>query len=153
MKPDWIELDVRPTLAAGREPFALIMNSLDALESGQGLRLTAPFYPKPLVEMLKQQGWKTEERKLEGDDWEVQIRRGSEETSGAAVELDLRELAPPEPMVRILEALEVMESEKKLVALTPFYPENLLPLLKERGFQWEIERDRGQSCRITIHQA
>jgi uncharacterized protein (DUF2249 family) len=153
MRFDWIELDVRPTLASGREPFALIMNSLDSLESGQGLQLTAPFYPKPLLDMLEQQGWKIEGRELEGDDWELRISRGIEESERAAVELDLRELAPPEPMVRILEVLESLSSGEKLVAFTPFYPENLLPLLKERGFQWEIERERGQSCRITIFEA
>jgi len=153
MKFDWIELDVRPTLASGREPFALIMNTLDSLESGQGLQLTAPFYPKPLLDMLEQQGWKIEGRELEGDDWELRISRGTGDSKSAVVELDLRELAPPEPMVQILEALESLSTGEKLVALTPFFPENLLPLLKDRGFRWEIERESGQSCRITIVEA
>jgi uncharacterized protein (DUF2249 family) len=153
MKLDWIELDVRPTLASGREPFALIMNSLDSLESTQGLRLTAPFYPKPLLDMLENQGWKIESREIEGDDWEVRICRATEESENAIEELDLRDLALPEPMIRILEALESLGTGGKLVALTPFYPENLLPVLKERGFQWEIERASGQSCRITINPA
>ena len=153
MKFDWIELDVRPTLASGREPFALIMNTLDSLESGQGLKLTAPFYPKPLLEMLEQQGWKIEGRELEGDDWELRISVATGNPGRAVEELDLRGLAPPEPMVRILEALEGLGPGEQLVAVTPFYPENLLPLLKERGFQWEIERHSGQSCRITIGQA
>lgn len=153
MKTEWIDLDVRPMLATGREPFALIMNHLDTLESGQGLRLTAPFYPKPLVEMLKQQGWTAESSALEGDDWEVRISRAEATKAPREVELDLRELAPPEPMVRILECLESMDADERLVALTPFFPENLFPVLEERGFRWEMTQENGRTCRLTISRA
>ena len=153
MKPEWIDLDVRPMLATGREPFALIMNCLDTMESGQGLRLTAPFFPEPLVDILEQQGWTAESSALEGDDWEVRIFRAEAPASPREVELDLRELAPPEPMVRILECLESMDADERLVALTPFYPENLFPVLEERGFRWEVEKEDGRTCRVTIRRA
>lgn len=76
MNDKWIELDVRPILASGREPLALIMNYLDTLEDGQCLRLKAPFYPKPLVDMLTGQGWQIQSQALENDDdWELLIHR------------------------------------------------------------------------------
>lgn len=153
METQWIELDVRPMLAMGREPFALIMNHLDTLEPGQGLRLTAPFFPKPLVDVLQNQGWRAESRKLEGDDFEVLILRGETGAPGADLELDLRQLAPPEPMVRILESLDSLGDGARLVALTPFYPDNLFPILEERGFRWEVERESGQTCRVTVSRA
>jgi len=75
MNDKWIELDVRPILTSGREPLALIMNYLDTLEGGQSLRLIAPFYPEPLVDMLAGQGWQIQSQALEDDDWELLIRR------------------------------------------------------------------------------
>ncbi len=66
------------------------------------------------------------------------------------LELDLRQLAPPEPMIRILESLSLLPRGKVLVARTPFYPENLLPLLEERGFTWDTAREEGAGCRLEI---
>jgi len=71
----------------------------------------------------------------------------------ATLELDLRDLAPPEPMIRILEGLERLPADAALVARTPFYPENLLPLVEERGFRWEAERESGTTCRLRIFRA
>jgi hypothetical protein len=50
------------------------------------------------------------------------------------VELDLRGLEPPQPMVRILEALAGLSPGSSLRAHTDRRPIHLLPLLEERGF-------------------
>ena len=64
--------------------------------------------------------------------------------------LDLRHLPPPEPMQRILEALETMPPHTRLDALTPQRPEPLLPLLAQWGYAWRIQALEGGSAHITI---
>ena len=51
------------------------------------------------------------------------------------VPLDLRGLQPPEPIVRIFEALERAPDEP-LRAILPHEPVPLYGLLRERGFSW-----------------
>lgn len=49
--------------------------------------------------------------------------------------LDLRGLPPPEPLVRALEAAEVLAEGDELVLVTERQPVHLLPLLIERGLK------------------
>jgi uncharacterized protein (DUF2249 family) len=49
--------DVRPLLARGEEPFALIRARVDALAPGQSVTIVAPFMPAPLIELLKSEGF------------------------------------------------------------------------------------------------
>jgi uncharacterized protein (DUF2249 family) len=51
------------------------------------------------------------------------------------IDLDARGLEPPEPMVRILEALAALPAGATLRARTDRRPMHLLPLLEERGFR------------------
>lgn len=50
------------------------------------------------------------------------------------IDLDLRGQEPPQPMVRILEALAGLPQGASLRAHTDRRPIHLLPLLDERGF-------------------
>lgn len=52
-----VELDVRPILAMGEEPFDTIMAAADEIERGGGLRVTAPFEPQPLYEVMARRGF------------------------------------------------------------------------------------------------
>lgn len=65
------ELDVRPILRAGGEPFEAIMQAVDALQPGQSLRLLAPFEPIPLFAVLGRIGYAHAARELPDGDWEV----------------------------------------------------------------------------------
>ena len=56
----------------------------------------------------------------------------------AQVEIDNRGLQPPEPMVRILEALTNMGDGDELVALMDREPMLLYPELERRGYDWEF---------------
>ena len=62
---------LRPTLRAGGEPFAEIMQAIGALQPGQGLRLFATFKPAPLFHVLGSKGFTHEEKELDGGEWEV----------------------------------------------------------------------------------
>jgi len=53
-------LDVRPLIAQGVEPFQFIRSRVDALQSGQGLTVVAPFLPSPLIEKLRSEGFRSE---------------------------------------------------------------------------------------------
>lgn len=50
-------LDVRPTLAAGQEPFSTIMAAVESLPADGVLELTAPFEPLPLYGVLESRGF------------------------------------------------------------------------------------------------
>lgn len=52
-----------------------------------------------------------------------------------ALPLDLRHLPAPEPMQRILEALEALDPGQTLVARTPCRPTPLIERLKADGYQ------------------
>lgn len=52
-----LELDVRPLLANKRPPLPAIMDAVSQLEDGQSLRLTAPFDPAPLRDLLSERGF------------------------------------------------------------------------------------------------
>jgi uncharacterized protein (DUF2249 family) len=159
------ELDVRPTLRAGGEPFHEIMGAIGGLAPGQGLRLLASFKPVPLFSVLGSKGFEHEEREIGGGDWEVVFRPTGNATDAeapAAVSdsaewpepvrhLDNLDLDPPEPMVRILAATEEMKDGEVLSALVCREPLFLLPELAKRGHAWRgaFEPD-GHAYKILV---
>lgn len=162
-----LELDVRPALARGEEPFAAIMAAADGLAPGQALRLIAPFRPAPLFGVMANRGFTCADRRLPDGGWEVIFtsQTGVEippdlapgTAPGAALwpdpvqALDLLGLLPPEPMVRILEALMELPSGAVLFALLDREPMFLFPELAHRGHEWagNLAAD-GQSYRLLI---
>ncbi len=69
----------------------------------------------------------------------------------AAVELELRDMEPPQPMIEILSALEKLRPGEQLVALLPHKPIPLFPRLEEAGCLYSIRQrdDDGWELRIT----
>ena len=65
------KLDIRPILRRGEEPFAPIMARVAALRPGEGLELTAPFMPAPLVELLGSQGFEADMEHSPEGNWVV----------------------------------------------------------------------------------
>lgn len=57
------------------------------------------------------------------------------------MQLDNRGLPPPEPMVRILEALGQLPGGEDLVVLMDREPLFLYPELERRGFAWSFALD------------
>jgi uncharacterized protein (DUF2249 family) len=144
-----LELDVRPILAGGSDPFAEIMAAVAALVPGQDLRIVAPFRPAPLIQVLGSKGFASSEEDLGGGAWAITFRRredGREVGAPAPADdepwpapvrqLDNRDLDPPEPMVRILAAAEEMSEGQVLSALLRREPTFLLPELAKRGHVW-----------------
>jgi hypothetical protein len=69
-------VDARPTLAAGGEPFAEIMDAAAQVGDGEVLVVYAPFEPVPLEGVLGEQGFRYVAVEIEGGDWQVTFRRG-----------------------------------------------------------------------------
>lgn len=148
---EYIDVDVRPILRSGGEPFSVIMAALQGLERGQGLRLYATFKPIPLFAVMADKGFAHSEQPLDGGEWEVLFtpsKAVSEQAAVAAatssfddwpepaIELDNRDLDPPEPMVRILAAADKLRPGETLSALLRREPVFLFPQLEKRGFRW-----------------
>ena len=152
MTTTFVDVDVRPILRAGGEPFEQIMEAVNALKPGEGLRLFATFKPTPLLHVLGSKGFTHEAKELAGGEWEVVFSpSGAPPTNAAAVgsgaadgpvwpdpvqHLDNRDLDPPEPMVRILAATEAMAPGEVLSALLCREPIFLFPELAKRGHSW-----------------
>jgi hypothetical protein len=68
-------LDVRPILAKGIEPFSRIRESIDALGPDEGLSVTAPFLPSPLIEKLGSEGFQSRVERQVGGGWMVHFWR------------------------------------------------------------------------------
>ncbi len=68
---EYIDVDVRPILRAGGEPFSVIMAALDRLGPGQGIRLYATFKPIPLFGVMADKGFAHSATALDDGEWEV----------------------------------------------------------------------------------
>jgi uncharacterized protein (DUF2249 family) len=161
---DALELDVRPILRSGGEPFGAIMGAVNRLEPGQGLKLIAPFRPEPLFSVMAAKGFGYRATPLDGGDWEVLFLPrpvpGGPTTSVAedpmtwpdpARYLDCTDMDPPEPMVQILGQVETMAEGEVLFAVLGREPVFLFPELQARGHAWYGEFDaEGTSYRLMI---
>lgn len=160
MTPAMLDLDVRPILRDGGEPFEQIMATINSLQPGQGLRLFATFKPTPLLHVFSSKGFTHDAKEIEGGDWEVVFRPAEAAVGEAghvaetrddtawpepARHLDHRDLDPPEPMTRTLAAIETMSPGHVLSVLLCREPVFLLPELAKRGHHWRggFEPDGG----------
>ncbi len=153
-----VVVDVREDIRSGREPFAKIMQAVARLGDDQDLLLQAPFEPAPLYGVLGQRGFAHAGKALPNGDWEVRFSRDAQpesETqmasagSGSAapaqlnsegvLEVDARGLEPPQPLVKILEALSALPAGAELRAHTDRRPMHLYAQLEARGFEGETE--------------
>src|SRR5262245_51152643 len=115
-----VTLDVREDLRRGREPFSKIMQAVAALKNGQDLVLIAPFKPAPLFGVLRQQGFSHEAAQTDEGDWKVRFFKTEKgqnvetppptkappafdkrmRATAPTIEIDVRGLEPPEPLVK-----------------------------------------------------
>ena len=168
-------LDVRDDLRQGREPLGRILEAVAALGADQVLVLRAPFEPLPLYRVLGKRGFAHWAEQHGPKDWSVWFYRGpatADAGSAAAVaaggtrapaatsadpmpvsrrrKLDVRELEPPLPMVRVLEALETLEPGQALEVLHDRRPLFLYPQLEARGFLHDTDEPEVGLVRIVI---
>jgi uncharacterized protein (DUF2249 family) len=163
-------LDVRDDIRTGQHPFNKIQNALANLGAGESLRLLVPFEPVPLFQVAASKGLGHTSKQTAEGDWEILFSHsivnesrpapsgdsgcGCCETGPAEMtDVDARGLEPPQPMVRILEALAHLPRGKELRARTDRRPIHLYTQLEERGFISESEEQRDGSFITHIRHA
>lgn len=158
-KPDQIKiLDVRPSLASGTDPLQLILQHIKLLQDNEILKIINTFEPVPLIGLLKKQGYefftaftdggivetyfhkanqmpeKAEEnnnQKNDDADWDQLIKQ----FEGKFEHIDVRDLEMPQPMLKIMDALESIPQDKALYVYHKKIPVFLLDELKDRQFE------------------
>lgn len=165
-RPPWLDtapvdttVDVRPMQAQGQEPFSVIMKSAMKIEQGHAFRLINTFEPVPLYDVLVKQGFVHWTSELEPDHWEIlffkagvagkqgaaQLKEAAKSPSMAqawdeptqTMTIDVSELVPPEPMIRILGMLEELPPGATLLVHHARRPMYLYPRLDELGYRHE----------------
>jgi uncharacterized protein (DUF2249 family) len=177
MKAKTVTLDVREDIRNGREPFSRIMNAVASLKADEELLLVAPFEPVPLFGVLKQQGFEHQAHRSASGDWEVRFTRtaggveadqrkplpekpacakrpgpAADGVASARIEVDARGLEPPQPLVKILEALASLPSGAELLARTDRRPMHLYSQLEDCGFTGVSEEQSDGSFVTYIRQ-
>ena len=165
------ELDVRPVLERGEEPFKIIMEAVARVPEGGALRLRSSFEPVPLYSVLAHRGFSHSSRALAEDDWEVVFSRRAPDhvppphcaratcessevsDSESVIRLDVSDLVPPEPMVRILETASRLRAGQILLVEHHRRPVYLYPQLDAQGFLHETNELGPGRVQIVIRRA
>lgn len=153
-----VQLDVRPVLAGGTDPFHLIMEKISGLKEGQILEIINTFKPAPLMTVLQKQGFSSYAELIndqlvhtyfykepasaptqsvnepEGESWDELMLRFADKL----MILDVRELDMPQPMLTILGAVDALQEEQAIFVYHKKLPVFLLPELAERKLRYRI---------------
>ncbi|HET6766111.1 MAG TPA: DUF2249 domain-containing protein [Chitinophagaceae bacterium] len=154
-----VELDVRPVIESGKDPFNIITGKIKHLQNGEVLKLVNSFEPVPLIQILSKQGFEyyvetinenlvnTYFHKIPGTStaealpaertggWNELIKR----FENKIVTVDVRQLEMPLPMMTILEALEKLAADQALFVYHKRIPMFLLPELAEKKYDYRIK--------------
>jgi uncharacterized protein (DUF2249 family) len=159
-----LELDVRPILRDGGEPFGAIMEAVDALAPGQQLRLISSFRPEPLFSVMAAKGFGYQARTIDAGTWEVVFTPLSvpgDRTASHADDpdtwpepsryLDCTELDMPQSAARILARLEALAVGEVIFVLLGREPVFLYSELQARGHAWVGDFDaEGTTYRLMV---
>lgn len=126
-------LDMRPILAGGDDPLGHIRQRLAGLTDDGVLLLTAPFEPRPLIQLLGGRGYRLQLEERRPGIYSLLIF-----APGAPELMDLSDLPAPEPLERALEETARIEGGQARLFRLPKRPNLLLPRLAERGLSYEI---------------
>ena len=163
-------LDVRADFRSGLHPCDKIKSALKDVAPGETLRLLVPFEPVPLFQVAASHGLGHHANQSSEGHWEVLFTHDPEAASRALgsaieacqcggastperIELDARGLEPPQPMMRILEALTQLPAAGVLAARTDRRPVHLLSQLEFRGLAGVSEEQADGSYITHIRRA
>lgn len=126
-------LDVRPILAAGRDPLESILAHLDRVPADGVLEIAAPFRPSPLIKLLEKRGCCVALRQATPDLFLVDAV-----VAGGPEIVDLSGRPAPEPMTEILRVLGTLAPSNVYLARVPQRPNLLLPRLDAAGMRYAM---------------
>ncbi len=153
-----ITLDVRPTIESGADPFSDIMANIKTLKQDQILKIVNVFEPIPIMNVLEKQGYKSFTDKMSSNEFHTYFKLTGKKSQPESfkiglpvlnemetkmvdfgsniIEIDVRQLEMPEPMMKILETLTILPENHGLFVHHKKVPQFLLPELKTRNYQW-----------------
>lgn len=160
-QPGWLDqyqeaaatkIDVRPLLAAHRDPFTIVMAAAAEVPQGGGLVIDVLFDPVPLRHVLERRGFATFGRRLAEQHWRIYCRREPvpeaavhppPQQSGATVwqsadgvHIDVRGLSAPAPMIAILRLIDSGQHQGVIIVHHEREPIFLIPELAERNWAY-----------------
>jgi uncharacterized protein (DUF2249 family) len=148
-----VDLDVRPILQGGTDPLKTILQGVEQLAPDQYLHLINSFEPIPLYTVLGKRGFDHFTEFLDGTFHVHFYRRmptaekmppppASAEVPARekTIELDVRALSPPEPMMRILEVIPQVDEKTLLLVHHHREPLFLYEKLQARGYHWHVKK-------------
>lgn len=166
-----VELDVRPILEGGTDPFEAIMAKLKTMNERHTLLIINTFEPIPLLNILKKKGYAYEterpengvvhtylekydgEAKEVGDEAttsELSFELAEQKFAGKMKEVDVRDLEMPMPMVTILEEIESIGEDRALYVHHKKLPQYLIPELEDRGYKWVSDEIDESNVKLII---
>ncbi len=156
-----IKLDVREDIKNGADPFQRIMKAVNELKEDEALDLTNSFEPFPLYSVLKNKGFehitnktregfqiiffrdKTGKKPIKVSEEADEKNFTDEDLKNLAhkkgVEIDVRGLEPPQPLLKIFETLENIKEGEALYITHERKPIHLYPRLKDAGYKFLTE--------------
>ena len=163
-------LDVRKDIAEGNDPLLKILKVVKELKDSEAIHLINSFEPVPLYSVLKKKGLEHWTEKIENiyhayfyretgnekiNKEGLEITPDSRVDNGInnedkIIELDVRELEPPQPMIEILETLSKMDADTVLLVHHHREPFMLYEKLEERGFQASSNKITDNYFKIVI---
>ena len=167
-----IEMDVRSIIESGKDPLDIIVKKVKSLETGAVLKIINSFEPTPLMHLLGNQGFESYTETISDelvntyfykkDDltilpgnnktdylkgWEAILNRFKDKL----VTIDVRALEMPLPMHTILEALNILPTDKALFVYHKRIPVFLLPELEEQQFSYRIKEISDAEVHLLIY--
>lgn len=166
-----IDFDVRAILASGADPLKQIIEKTKMVKKGEVLKIINTFEPLPLITLLGKKGFEvysdvqnenysetwfykktdnlidnTNIETHSSDDWDRVLKL----FEGNLINLDVRKLEMPMPMITILETLETLEPEKALYVFHKKLPIFLIPELKEKGYDFRTKQISEHELHLLI---
>ena len=152
-----VQLDVRPTLDSGEDPFNIIMKAIKILKDEETLQIINTFEPIPLIRKLETKGYESRTVRPEDGIVHTYFKKNTTKWVDNEVEekvkkspvsfeeqlanfgdnikkIDVRQLEMPEPMVTILKEIETLKKGQALYVEHKKIPQFLLPELEQRNF-------------------
>jgi uncharacterized protein (DUF2249 family) len=164
-------LDVRAMLAEGNDPFSLIMKTIKDLPVNTALEIVNTFEPIPLINILARNGYKSWTNIINDKEYrtyflytgKVDSTVSEEEKSlpdfqqllrqfaGKFVQVDVRQLEMPYPMITILNELAELKPGLALLVHHKRVPQLLLPELDSQDFRYAMEEPEEGYVKMIIY--
>lgn len=171
VKPEQIvDFDVRSIIDAGEDPLSAIVAKVKSIPKGGVLKIINSFEPTPLILLLKKQGFESFVDTIDDQLVETYFYKTGDETlnindkennsegwdellkkyEGNLLNVDVRNLEMPQPMMTILESIEKLPEGSALFVYHKRIPVFLLPELRERKFDYRIKEEAPNQVRLLI---